>query len=121
MKVNGEYRLEDAAEFFERKDVDEFQSCFDYTVFCLARDQYLAPSFSSDALLTVFSETQTGIKNYFSHFLTKTPKREKAIATFLEMISPLRNTEQEDSAQQEKSKEKLLQLAKNSECIRDNK
>ncbi|MDR2415127.1 MAG: hypothetical protein LBD75_00475 [Candidatus Peribacteria bacterium] len=115
MKVGGVYRLEDAVEFFERKGIDELQSCFDYTVFCLARDQYFASSFDSDTLLTVFSETVSGIKHYFSGLMAKTPKREKAIAAFLELLASLTTTEQEDNKQQ------LLTLMKNSACIRKHK
>ncbi|MDR0650826.1 MAG: hypothetical protein LBG59_05520 [Candidatus Peribacteria bacterium] len=65
MKVGGEYRLEEAIEFLERKEVDALQSCFDYAVFCLARDQYLTPSFTTDTLFAVFADTFRGIKSYF--------------------------------------------------------
>jgi hypothetical protein len=115
MKVGGEYRLEEAVEFFERKGVDELQSCFDYTVFCLARDKYFSSSFTSDTLLTVFSDNFRSIKSYFSGLLATTPKREKAVATFLELLSSLTNTEQEDS------KKQILTLMKNSACIRKHK
>jgi hypothetical protein len=116
MKINGEYRLEDATELFERKGVDELQSCFDYMIFCLARDQYLSSSFTSDTLLTVVSESIHSIQSYFSELLTKKmPKREKAITNFLELLPALANTEQEEH------KKTFLTLVKNSACLRKNK
>ncbi|MDR2190861.1 MAG: hypothetical protein LBP53_06960 [Candidatus Peribacteria bacterium] len=115
LKVEGEYQLENAHIFFERKDVDALQSCFDYSLVCLIREQYLVGPLTSGKLLTTFAQTSDEIKGFFQglalHRKKPTKVMEKAMDTFLEMIIHF--------IDDEKMIEKFEQLIQNSSCLRE--
>jgi hypothetical protein len=112
MKVGDEYRLENAASFFKRTDVDEVQSCFDYLVFCLARDQYLSTSVASityDTLFNVFSQSTHAIQGYLEVLPHKGKKMEKAVIAMEDILAQLPSNE--------KIVEKFETLIQNSACL----